>query len=73
MKAFWEKEYKAPDCEAARQPYKPQHHCDVREPNPLAEFVPPPGFYNAQPITATHDKYKEYLRISAEPCNKPLK
>jgi hypothetical protein len=70
VKAFWEKEYKATGREAARQPYETQRH--GRDPDPLAEFVPPPGFYDAQPITAARDEYEEYLRIPAEPCDKPL-
>jgi hypothetical protein len=48
VKAFWEKEYKAPG---------------LSEPNPLAEFVTSPGFYDAQPITAARDEYEKYLRI----------
>ncbi len=47
-------------------------HRDDRELDPLAEFVPPPSFYDAQPITAARDEYEEYLRISAQPCDKPL-
>jgi hypothetical protein len=72
VKVFWEKKYKMPDRETAAQPRETQHHHTDREANPLAEFIPLPGFYNAQPVAVAHDEYEEYLRIPAECCNKLL-
>jgi hypothetical protein len=40
--------------------------------NPLAKFIHPLGFYDAQPITTARDEYGEYLRIPAVPYDKLL-
>ena len=61
-----------PGRKAAVQPHKIQHHHTDHEANSLTEFIPLPGFYNAQPVTVTCNEYEKYLRISAEHCNKLL-
>ncbi len=59
---------------AAAQPRaaETQHHHAHRDPDPLAEFVPPSGFCDDQNVAAARDEYEEYLRIPAKPCDKPL-
>ena len=44
----------------------------IREPNSLAEFVPPPNFYDDEAIANTRDEYEEYLSKPARPCDNPL-
>jgi hypothetical protein len=36
----------------------------IREPNSLAEFVPPPNFYDDEAIANARDEYEEYLGTS---------
>ena len=74
VKDFWQKEYKAPQKaeSQSRRDDEIQHQRTHRDLDPLAEFVPPPGFYDTQNVIAARDKYEEYLRIPAEPCDKPL-
>jgi len=51
---------------------EPRPRRQHRDPDPFAEFIPPPGFYDDQDVAAARDEYDEYLRIPAEPCDKPL-
>ena len=78
VREFWEENYKyMPLDEAERQPQpfqvpspRPPRH--IREPNSLAEFVPPPNFYDDEAVANTRDEYEEYLSKPARPCNNPL-
>jgi len=49
-----------------------QHHYAHRDPDPLAEFIPPPSFYDNQNVAAARNKYEKYLKIPAKPYNKSL-
>jgi len=79
VREFWEENYKyMPLDEAERQPQpfqvpspRPQPR-RIREPNSLAEFVPPPNFYDDEAIANTRDEYEEYLSKPARPCDNPL-
>ena len=50
-------------------PPSPRRH---HEPDPLAQFVAPPGFYDQQDVVAARDEYDEYCRIAPKPCEYPL-
>ncbi len=45
----------------------------LREPNALAQFVPPPDFYDDEAVADARDEYEEYLNTPARPCDNPLK
>ena len=81
MKKLWETQYKdafdrsispsqhnpTPSIETPNLNRMPKH----RDPNDFDQFLNPPNFYTNQQAPVV-DEYKEYLKIPAAPCERPL-
>ena len=56
----------------SRVPFSRPQPRRLYKPNALAQFVPPPDFYDDEAVADTRDKYEEYLNTPARPCDNPL-
>jgi hypothetical protein len=73
VRIFWEENYQhlpvaeSQPCQSFLQlPYR------AYEPNPRAQYVPPPDFYDEVEVSGPGDEYEEYINLPPKPCEAPL-
>jgi len=75
IKKLWESSYKGnythSTPEALPSVEMGVNHVSTREPDDFDQFMNPPNLSATQNLP-TVDEYKEYLKIPAAPCEKPL-
>jgi hypothetical protein len=55
-----------------RQPLPQPQPRRVNEPNPQAQYIPPPDFYDEEEVASARDEYEEYINSPPKRCEVPL-
>lgn len=74
VRTLWEENYQhLPEAEfQPRQPLPQPQPRRVHEPNPRAQYIPPPDFYDEEEVASARGEYEEYINSPPKRCEVPL-